>query len=48
MEKGTEVKVLEYGKFEVIDGAAGYWVYVQVKGTKYKGWCFGGFLEEKN
>lgn len=48
MEKGTEVKVLEYGKFEVIDGAAGYWVYVQPKGSKKKGWCFGGFLEEKN
>lgn len=48
MEKGTEVKILEFGKLEVIEDSVGYWVYVQVKGTKYKGWCFGGFLEEKN
>lgn len=48
METGTEVKLLEFGSPDIIDGLAGYWVLVQVKGSKKKGWCFGGYLQEKN
>ena len=56
MEAGTRVKILELGKFEVIDDIGNYWMKVEVQeGAKDRdgkpiregtvGWCFGGYLE---
>ena len=56
MSKGVQVKIIEFGSFETIDGISSNWVKVEVqKGAKDRdgnpikpgtvGWCFGGFLE---
>lgn len=56
IQKNTRVKILETGKYEVIDGLLSNWAYVEVvPGSKdnngntikdgTKGWCFGGYLK---
>ena len=56
IQKNTRVKILETGKYEVIDGLLCNWAYVEVvpgskdnKGNPIKdgtkGWCFGGYLK---
>ena len=56
IQKNTRVKILETGKYEVIDGLLSNWAYVEVvPGSKdnngntikdgSKGWCFGGYLK---
>ena len=56
IQKNTRVKILETGKYEVIDGLLSNWAYVEVlSGSKdkegnpikegTKGWCFGGYLK---
>ena len=56
MQIGTKVKILEVGKYEMIDSIAGNWVKIEVQpGAKDRngnlitngtiGWCFGGYLK---
>lgn len=56
MASGTNVKILELGNEEIIDGISSYWVKVEVlSGAKDShgkiieagtvGWCYGGYLE---
>ena len=56
MSKGTQVKIIEFGSLETIDGISSNWVKVEVqKGAKDRdgnpikagtvGWCYGGYLE---
>ena len=56
MQSGTQVKILELGKFETIDGISSNWVKVEVQsnakdrnGNPIKegiiGWCYGGYLK---
>ena len=56
ISKDSQVKILEFGSFETIDGISSNWVKVEVqKGAKDRdgnpikagtvGWCYGGYLE---
>ena len=56
MSAGTNVKILELGKAETIDGISSNWVKIEVQaGAKDRegkpiksgtvGWCYGGYLE---
>lgn len=56
MQAGTNVKILELGKVETIDGINSNWVKVEVQaGAKDRdgkpikagtiGWCYGGYLK---
>ena len=56
MSKGVQVKIIEFGSFETIDGISSNWVKVEVqKGAKDRdgnpikpgtvGWCYGGYLK---
>ncbi len=56
MQAGTNVKILELGKVEIIDGINSNWVKVEVlsdakdrDGKPIKkgtvGWCYGGYLK---
>lgn len=44
LPKGTEVKILEVGKKEIIEKTEANWVRVSLDGGK-QGWVFGGYLE---
>ncbi|MCR5288762.1 MAG: SUMF1/EgtB/PvdO family nonheme iron enzyme [Treponema sp.] len=56
MSKGSQIKILEFGSPETIDGISSNWVKVEVqKGAKDRdgnpikagtvGWCYGGYLK---
>ena len=56
MSKGSQIKILEFGSPETIDGISSNWVKVEVQsGAKDRdgnpikagtvGWCYGGYLE---
>lgn len=46
MEKGTDLKVIEVGPAQTIDGIPSFWVKVRKPGSEadFDGWCFGGYL----
>jgi hypothetical protein len=43
LPKGTVVKMLNSGNYQIIDGLAAKWLYVETEDGK-RGWCFSGYL----
>jgi hypothetical protein len=43
LPKDTVVKILNSGNYQIIDGIAARWLYVETEDGK-RGWCFSGYL----